>query len=106
MCGERTRGFSGADLFGLCQRAAMGAMARAERLRDGASDGHEAGSELEAAPVDLGAIEVRRADFDEALRAATPSVTPAMLRALEAWTEARGSSDPGTAGEQAPPPTH
>ena len=77
---ERTAGFTGADLLGLCQRAALVALQQRGPVQ---------ATQLVPLPPQL---VLRAADFDEALCHVAPSVTPSMIARLERWSEARGGS--------------
>ena len=90
---DRTDGFSGADLASLCQRAAMHALRRAP------AGGEGGGGSGDDAPS---SIILQAADFDAALAVVSPSVTPQMLRALEAWAAAQGTADPADGAAATP----
>jgi len=103
----RTARFSGADLLALCQRAAMVAL---QRL--GAADADGAAGAADAVAADAmdttdatdatgaaGAadaalsVELERADFEQALREVSPSLTGEMLDRLHAWAGSRSSTE-------------
>ena len=79
----RTEGCTGADLDALCQKAALLALARCRP-----NDVHAARAGADAT-TDAAPLTVRADDFENAMRALRPSVTPAMLERLEAWTATR-----------------
>ena len=87
----RTARFSGADLLALCQRAAMVALQRLGTAgADGAAgaastaDAADAANAADAADAAL-SVELERADFEQALREVSPSLTGEMLDRLRAW---------------------
>ena len=86
----RTARFSGADLLALCQRAAMVAL---QRLGTAGADGAAgAASAADAADAAL-SVELERADFEQALREVSPSLTGEMLDRLRAWAGSRSSTE-------------
>ena len=98
----RTARFSGADLLALCQRAAMVALQRLGTAgADGAADAAGAASAADAASaVDAAdaadaalSVELERADFEQALREVSPSLTGEMLDRLRAWAGSRSSTE-------------
>ena len=103
----RTARFSGADLLALCQRAAMVALQRLGTAgADGAADavGAVAADAMDttdttdatgaagAADAAL-SVELERADFEQALREVSPSLTGEMLDRLHAWAGSRSSTE-------------
>lgn len=66
---QRSDGFSGADIVNICQRAKL------YPYREAVESGEDR--------------PVSRADFEQAMRGAKPSVTPAMLRRFEQWATQR-----------------
>ena len=86
----RTARFSGADLLALCQRAAMVAL---QRLGTAGADGAAgAAGAADAADAAL-SVELERADFEQALREVSPSLTGEMLDRLRAWAGSRSSTE-------------
>ena len=81
----RTEGCTGADLDALCQKAALLALARCRP-----DDVHAARAGADAT-TDVAPLTVRADDFESAMRALRPSVTPAMLERLEAWKVTRAA---------------
>ena len=89
----RTARFSGADLLALCQRAAMVALQRLGTAgADGAAGAASAAGAADAADAAL-SVELERADFEQALREVSPSLTGEMLDRLRAWAGSRSSTE-------------
>lgn len=98
----RTARFSGADLLALCQRAAMVALQRVSTAgAEGAADADTADAmdAMDATDEAAGAadaallVELERADFEQALREVSPSLTGEMLDRLHAWAGSRSSTE-------------
>lgn len=94
---ERTAGFTGADLIGLCQRAALIALQQHGPLPVVRSPT----AEPDLSPAQL---VLSSSDFDKALQCVTPSVTAAMLARLKQWRNDRCTRGDGGARRRARPP--
>jgi len=91
----RTAGFTGADLNGLCQRAALVALQRSQRrgsLKSRCTSADYAVYRASGAASPPALLAITAEDFDEALGQVAPSVTSSMLRRLEGWRDQRGGA--------------